>query len=215
MSVYALDVSAVNFDQVVIEGSRHTPVLVDFWAEWCGPCRILGPVLEKLAAEYEGRFVLAKINADQNGELSARYGVRGIPAVKAFVNGTVVDEFSGALSEREVRAFIDGLMPSPADELRAKARSLAQSGEAAAAIDLLVEASRLDPKNEAVRVDAADIMVNLGQLEEARRLLASLSPDTVADPRVQQLLAKLGVRGPGRGGRRHRRSGGPHCGECG
>src|SRR5215210_5409577 len=112
-----IDVDKTNFDALVIEGSKKVPVLVDFWAPWCAPCRALGPILEKLAAEYGGRFTLAKINSDENPELSARFGVRGIPAVKAFAGGTVVDEFSGARPEREVRAFLDAVIPSPAEEL--------------------------------------------------------------------------------------------------
>src|SRR5215218_2804378 len=113
-----IDVDKTNFEALVIEGSKQVPVLVDFWAPWCAPCRALGPILEKLAAEYDGRFVLAKINSDENPALAARYGVRGIPNVKAFVAGEVIDEFSGALPESAVRQFIDNIIPSPADELR-------------------------------------------------------------------------------------------------
>src|SRR3954469_4881157 len=106
MGTHTVDADKNNFDSIVIEGSRKVPVIVDFWAPWCAPCRALGPVLEKLADEYEGRFVFAKVNSDDNPELSAKYGVRGIPSVKAFAGGAVVDEFTGALPESGVRAFI-------------------------------------------------------------------------------------------------------------
>ena len=97
----SIDVSTQNFRELVVEASLRKPVIVDFWAPWCAPCRALGPVLEKLEAEYGGRFTLAKVNSDENQELAAHYGVRGIPNVKAFVGGEVVDEFSGALPERQ------------------------------------------------------------------------------------------------------------------
>ncbi len=106
MSPYSVDVEADNFQQVVIEGSREVPVVVDFWAPWCGPCRVLKPLLEKLAQEYQGKFILAKVDSDRNQELATQFGVRGIPSVKAFIDGLQVDEFSGALPESEVRAFL-------------------------------------------------------------------------------------------------------------
>ena len=99
MSAHSIDVDAANFEQVVIEGSKKAPVIVDFWAPWCAPCRALTPVLEKLAAEYQGKFTLARINSDENQQLAAQFGVRGIPNVKAIVDGELVDEFSGALPE--------------------------------------------------------------------------------------------------------------------
>jgi len=189
MSEHALDVGLADFQQHVLEESRQRPVVVDFWAPWCGPCKSLKPILEKLAAEYGGKFLLAKINSDDNQELAARYAVRGIPSVKAFIDGEPVDEFSGALPEGEVRALLDRLIPSPADELRAQAAELRLAGDTSAALQRLADASRLAPAHVGIRLDAAEIMLDLGEADEASRLLASVPDD--ADPRAPQLKARL------------------------
>ena len=189
MSEHALDVGLADFPQQVLEESKRRPVVVDFWAPWCGPCKSLKPILEKLAAEYGGKFLLAKINSDDNQELAARYGVRGIPSVKAFIDGEPVDAFSGALPEGEVRAFLDRLIPSPADELREEAAALRGAGDLSAALQKLADASKIDPAHVGVRIDAAEIMLDLNEADEARRLIASVPDD--ADPRVPQLKARL------------------------
>ena len=189
MSDHAVDVGLADFTHHVLEESKHRPVVVDFWAPWCGPCKSLKPILEKLAAEYGGKFLLAKINSDDNQELAARYGVRGIPSVKAFIDGEPVDEFSGALPEGEVRAFLDRLIPGPADELRGQAAELRLAGDLSGALQRLADASRIDPAHIGVRLDAAEIMLDLNEADEAQRLLGGVPDD--ADPRVPQLKARL------------------------
>jgi len=192
MTAHSVDVGKATFDAVVIEGSRKTPVLVDFWAPWCGPCRALTPTLEKLAAEYDGRFVLAKLNSDENPELAARYGVRGIPNVKAFVDGQIIDEFSGALPESGVRQFLDRVVPSPADELRIEAaKTYDETHDVERALALLARAEALDPANEDVRIDRAELLIAAGRHAEARELLAGLAPLTRMDDRVSALEARL------------------------
>lgn len=184
-----LDVGVADFEHAVLEESKTRPVVVDFWAPWCGPCKSLKPILEKLAAEYDGKFLLAKVNSDDNQELATRFGVRGIPSVKAFINGEPVDEFSGALPEGEVRAFLDRLLPSPVDEMRAQAAALHAADDISGALQKLAEASKLDPDHVGIRVDATEIMLDLGEADEASRLLGNLQDD--ADPRVPQLRARL------------------------
>lgn len=192
MSAHSVTVDLANFEQVVIEGSKQVPVLVDFWAPWCAPCRALTPVLEKLAAEFQGRFVLAKVNSDDNPALATQFGVRGIPNVKAFVGGSIKDEFTGALPEAALRAFIGKLMPSPAEKLRLQARAdYAQDKNAQAALLQLEKAAALDPKNEAVTMDRAEILVDAARLDEARALLDALTPLTQMEERVTVLRAKI------------------------
>ncbi len=192
MGPFSYDVDQSNFQQRVLDASTQVPVVVDFWAEWCGPCRTLKPMLEKLAEEFQGKFILAKIDSDKNQELATQFGVRGIPSVKAVFNGQVVDEFSGAIPESELREFLARIIPSPADELRLKAAQQRAAGDHAAALQTLGEASKLDPQNEQIRIDAAEALLDQGQLDEAQRLLDSLSPVTRMEERPQQVLAKLG-----------------------
>jgi putative thioredoxin len=173
MNEFSYDVGIDNFEAAVLNASDSVPVLVDFWAPWCQPCQALKPLLEKLAEEYGGRFLLAKVNADENPEIARQFGVRSIPTVKVVGQGRIIDEFTGTLPEAELRAFIDRLTPSPAEPLRAEAAALLAEGRQEEALAVLVQASQLDPSNEAVRLDGAEVLLGLGRNDEAATLLES------------------------------------------
>ena len=200
MSEFVTNVSTRNFDQKVLAASFKVPVIVDFWAPWCAPCRALGPILDKLAGDYKGRFILAKINSDENQELATRYGVRGIPNVKAFVGGQLVDEFTGALPESALREFIDRLLPSPAEPLRQEALEANARGDAQAAQELLSRALALDPRNEAARLDLIELMVDAGDLTPAQELLDNIADRTRDPARIEAIRARLTLTSASGGG---------------
>jgi len=160
------DVGERDFMERVVERSREVPVVVDFWAEWCGPCRTLGPALEKAANARAGKVELAKVDVDQNQGLAQSFGIRGIPAVKAFRDGQVAAEFTGAISPAEVERFFDGLVPSEADELAGGSDE-----------ESLRRALELEPGHPGASVALAKLLMQRGELDEALGLVEPLHAD--------------------------------------
>jgi putative thioredoxin len=163
-------VDVANFEQDVIEASHQEPVVVDFWAEWCGPCRMLGPILERLAEAGEGSWRLAKLNTDLNPDVSHRFNIQSIPAVKLFIDGAVTDEFIGALPEPAVRDWLARALPNEASRAIARARSAIDAGDNATAEVALRELLQDDPGNAAACVLLAGLIV-FEDAEEAARLV--------------------------------------------
>ena len=192
MSQFSFDVSIEEFETKVIQASMQVPVVIDFWAPWCGPCQTLKPMLEKLAEEYAGRFLLAKVNSDENPELSQHFGVRSIPSVKVLYQGQLVDEFNGALPEGQIRAFLDRFaLPDAGGNLREEAAALVAAGQLDEALAKLSEASREKPDDEGIRLDAIDVLMQLGRNDEAGQLLAA--DYTQAADRANALRARLAL----------------------
>ena len=193
-----LEIGQPSFEREVVEASREFPVLVDFWAPWCGPCRVLGPLLEKLEQDYQGRFRLVKVDSDQNPDLAAQFRVRSIPYVVAFFDGQPVDAFVGVLPEAQLRQFVDRLLPDPSQIERRKARRLAELGRLDDAAAALRAAVALDPGSADAKLDLAELLLErlpgpagLGHLAEAEQALSDAASRLHGDARWLALTTRL------------------------
>jgi putative thioredoxin len=184
-------VGTASFDRDVLERSHTVPVVVDFWAPWCRPCLMLGPVLERLATEANGAWELVKVNTDQEPEIAARYHIQGIPAVKGFRAGKMVDEFVGVVPERSIRAFLERVVPSRADQLVVEAQRLLEAGDKHGAEARFVEALGEQKNHPAASLGLAEILLDRGDEAGARPLLASLVPGTEEGRAAAAILRRL------------------------
>ena len=186
-----LDVTEATFQDAVIDESHRRPVLVDFWAAWCGPCQQLMPLLQNLAGQYAGKFRLAKVNSDEQQGLAQQFGVRSLPTVMLFRHGKPVDQFMGVQPEPNIRALIDRYLEKPSDKIREKAREQLQTGNATGAVETLQAALNDEPDNGELRIELARALAQSGDAEGAEAELNKLPMNEHEQDAVKELRARL------------------------
>lgn len=190
-SQYIVDATLENFQQVVLEASMSVPVVIDVWAEWCEPCKQLTPILEKLAEAYQGAFVLAKVNAEEQQELAGHLQVRSLPNVKIVKQGQLLDEFNGALPEGEIREKLDQYVEAPPESDQDKVKRLWSEGRLEDAETVLIRMNQQNPQDYDVLIDLARLRLEQDQLEEARAIYESLPGEERLKPGAKQLEARF------------------------
>lgn len=193
MSEHIVNVTMANAKQLLIDESFQRPVLIDFWADWCAPCKVLMPILEKLATEYAGQFLLAKVNCDDEQHIATQFGVRSLPTVMVVKDGQPVDGFAGAQPESAVREMLDKYLPKPWDMLLQQARELSAAGDHGGALNLLRRAYEDSRKRADIGIELAAVLLELNRLDEAQAQLDAIKLAD-RDQSHQQLLAQLELR---------------------
>jgi putative thioredoxin len=186
-----VDVTGETFTAQVIERSSTVPVLVDYWADWCGPCQMQLPVLRKLVEEYAGKFVLAKVNTDEERELSREHGIRSLPTMRLFRHGEMAEEILGAQTESTLRILLDRYIERESDRIRLRALETYQQGEHDKALEMLRSARQAEPDNHQLTLDYAGLCLQEGRLQEVDELLNGLPHDIRQEPEAVQLRALL------------------------
>ena len=192
-SPYIHSVSAQDFQSVVIDNSFNQPVLVDFWADWCEPCKAIAPILERLVNEYAGKFTLAKVDTEQEKELAAHFQIKSLPTMKLIMNGQIVAERSGALPEGELRAFIKPFITSESDKIMEAAMAAHEEGRFEDALELMNQALEKDPSNADLKITIARIIFDEGDKEGALALLDNLSDDDKNKQGAVKLRAEINL----------------------
>lgn len=192
-SPHVIETTAERFQADVLDRSRETPVVVDFWAAWCQPCRMLAPLLERLANEYAGQFTLVKADTDQLPEQALAFGVQGIPAVYAVRDGQIVDSFTGLLSEAQLRQWLAGIVPTEAQRLVREAAAI-ESTDTDQAEKHYARAAELDPQLAAATIGLARVLLAQGRADEASELVEQLSGRGFLEPEAERLKAELSLR---------------------
>lgn len=195
-SPWIVNANDETFQQLAAERSREMLVVVDFWAEWCQPCRLLAPTLDKLAAEYDGQFLLVKANTDEAPGIAGGFGVQSIPAVYALRDGAILDYFVGMLPEGQIRGWIDRLLPSAAERLVVEARTLLADDPKAAEAKLR-EAVALDANLATAHIALGELLLAAGRTEEARAVVDELEKRGYLEPEAEKLKAQLHLSGTG------------------
>lgn len=193
-SPFVVDIQdSAHFEQQVIEASKQQPVLVDFWADWCQPCKVLIPLLTQLSNEYKGAFILAKVNADEQQEIVAAAGVRNLPTVKLFKDGVMVDEFTGAKPEAELRQFLDAHVDNESDNKINEALSLSESGDYAQATEILKLLNQADPSNTNVYLAIAKVYLQSGDLDNCEAVLKALPANVQVSDNAKKIQDELNL----------------------
>lgn len=192
-SAYVINVTRETFEQEIIQKSMEVPVVVDFWAPWCNPCRQLAPILESLADEMGGKFILAKVNTDEQPEIAQAFRVESLPTVFGLIQGQPVDQFTGLLSAEQIREWLSRLLPSPAQQLAQEGMKLAETDPKAAELKYR-QALELMPDEDALKILLAGVILKQGRLDECATILEALEQRGFLEPEAERLKSELDVR---------------------